>query len=114
MTPLLETHELAAGYGGPPVLEDVSFAAVAGERIGVLGPNGGGKSTLFRVLLGDENPDGVYHHAIRPLASSFKRAAFSFDSQSDVPVRLMIGVRARIGWYEPQSRDGVQRCQIDG
>ena len=44
---------VAAGYGGAPVLTDVSFALNAGERIGVLGPNGGGKTTLFRVLLGE-------------------------------------------------------------
>jgi ABC-type Mn2+/Zn2+ transport system ATPase subunit len=50
---LLAVDGLAAGYGGPPVLTDVSFALARGERIGVLGPNGGGKSTLFRVLLGD-------------------------------------------------------------
>ena len=43
-----------AGYaGGPPVLRDVSFALRTGERVGLLGPNGGGKTTLFRVLLGE-------------------------------------------------------------
>ena len=35
------------------MISDVTFEVRAGERIGVLGPNGGGKSTLFRVLLGD-------------------------------------------------------------
>ena len=39
-----------------PVLSDVSFALHAGERMGVLGPNGGGKTTLFRVLLGELAP----------------------------------------------------------
>ena len=38
------------------MLTDVSFALHAGERIGVLGPNGGGKTTLFRVLLGELAP----------------------------------------------------------
>jgi ABC-type Mn2+/Zn2+ transport system ATPase subunit len=50
---LLRVDGLAAGYGGQPVLEGVSFALERGERIGVLGPNGGGKSTLFRALLGE-------------------------------------------------------------
>ncbi len=49
---LVETDGLAAAYGTQVVLEDVAFALRRGERIGVLGPNGGGKSTLFRVLLG--------------------------------------------------------------
>jgi len=52
-TPLVRADGVAAGYGGAPVLTDVSFALNAGERIGVLGPNGGGKTTLFRVLLGE-------------------------------------------------------------
>ncbi|HEY1369594.1 MAG TPA: metal ABC transporter ATP-binding protein [Gaiellaceae bacterium] len=53
MSVLVAAHNLAVGYGGPPVLEDVSFELRAGERTGVLGPNGGGKSTLFRALLGE-------------------------------------------------------------
>jgi ABC-type Mn2+/Zn2+ transport system ATPase subunit len=52
---LLQADGLAAGYGGPPVLTGVSFTARAGQRIAVLGPNGGGKTTLFRTLL-DELP----------------------------------------------------------
>jgi ABC-type Mn2+/Zn2+ transport system ATPase subunit len=50
---LLHVDAVGAGYGGPPVIQDVTFEIGAGERVGVLGPNGGGKSTLFRVLLGE-------------------------------------------------------------
>jgi ABC-type Mn2+/Zn2+ transport system ATPase subunit len=49
---LVDVDGLAAAYGAQAVLENVSFELRAGERIAVLGPNGGGKSTLFRVLLG--------------------------------------------------------------
>jgi ABC-type Mn2+/Zn2+ transport system ATPase subunit len=55
-TALVRADDLAAGYGGAPVLSGVSFALLAGQRIGVLGPNGGGKTTLFRVLLGELAP----------------------------------------------------------
>jgi ABC-type Mn2+/Zn2+ transport system ATPase subunit len=54
--PLLEVEGLSAGYGGAPALEGVAFDLKRGERIGVLGPNGGGKTTLFRVLLGELPP----------------------------------------------------------
>ena len=53
---LVRAEALAAGYGAAPVLTEVSFALHAGERMGVLGPNGGGKTTLFRVLLGELAP----------------------------------------------------------
>jgi len=47
---------LAAAYDGAPVLTDVSFRAAPGQSVCVLGPNGGGKTTLFRVLLGELDP----------------------------------------------------------
>ena len=52
MSAALEVQGLAAGYGGQPVLSGVSFAAEAGSSVCVLGPNGGGKTTLFRALIG--------------------------------------------------------------
>jgi ABC-type Mn2+/Zn2+ transport system ATPase subunit len=53
---LLRADGVTAGYGGPPVIREVTFEIGAGERVGILGPNGGGKSTLFRVLLGELTP----------------------------------------------------------
>ena len=50
----LEVAGLSASYGsGPPALHDVSFSADGGHAVAVLGPNGGGKTTLFRALLGE-------------------------------------------------------------
>jgi iron complex transport system ATP-binding protein len=49
---LVELAEVEAGYAGTPVLRGVSLTIRAGEGWAVLGPNGGGKSTLVRVVLG--------------------------------------------------------------
>jgi len=46
----------SAGNGGALVLEDVSFSVRCGEFVCVVGPNGGGKSTLLKLLLGLEKP----------------------------------------------------------
>jgi zinc transport system ATP-binding protein len=50
--PLIAARGLALGYGGEPVIRDVSFAVRAGEYWCWIGPNGCGKSTLLRGLLG--------------------------------------------------------------
>jgi ABC-type Mn2+/Zn2+ transport system ATPase subunit len=47
---------VALAYGARTVLRDVSFTVHAGRRVAVLGPNGGGKSTLFRALTGELRP----------------------------------------------------------
>ena len=50
--PTLEVRSLRSGYGRVPVLHDISFRIEGGETVGLIGPNGHGKSTLFRALSG--------------------------------------------------------------
>ena len=56
--PALEIKDLWFAYGGPHVLDQVNLTLPAGEFLAVLGPNGGGKSTLLRLLLGLVQPGG--------------------------------------------------------
>jgi manganese/iron transport system ATP-binding protein/manganese/zinc/iron transport system ATP- binding protein len=53
---LVRATGLAGGYGAGDVLRDVDFSVGAGRIVAVLGPNGGGKTTLFRALVGDLPP----------------------------------------------------------
>ena len=53
----LVANHISKSYGAHAVLEDVSLVVSAGERIGLVGPNGIGKSTLLRLLAGLEEPD---------------------------------------------------------
>ena len=54
---VVEAEHLACQVGGKRILSDFSLTVMRGDRIGVLGPNGCGKSTLIRVLLGRLQPD---------------------------------------------------------
>ncbi|MBI5210161.1 MAG: ABC-F family ATP-binding cassette domain-containing protein [Elusimicrobia bacterium] len=54
---LLSCQGLGKSYGARPLFENLSFGLGEGERAGLIGPNGGGKSTLLRILAGQESPD---------------------------------------------------------
>jgi branched-chain amino acid transport system ATP-binding protein len=49
---VLGAEGVTAGYGGPPVIEDISLAVHAGRITAIVGPNGAGKSTLLKALIG--------------------------------------------------------------
>ncbi len=52
MTPALELRGLAAGYGPSRVLHGVDLTLSPGERVGLVGLNGHGKTTLLRAIVG--------------------------------------------------------------
>ncbi|MBR4592335.1 MAG: metal ABC transporter ATP-binding protein [Elusimicrobiaceae bacterium] len=58
MRPVLEASHLNFAYVHVPVLENISFTIEAGDYVGLIGPNGGGKTTLLKVLLGLEKGTG--------------------------------------------------------
>jgi ABC-type Mn2+/Zn2+ transport system ATPase subunit len=97
-------EDLSAGYGGPPVLRNVSFAVDPGRTVCVLGPNGGGKTTLFRALLGELKPDsGAVRVAGRPAyVAQTERTRLDFPVDA-LDVALM-GSLARGRWWLPPGR----------
>jgi len=59
---MLTVHALSKSYGIETIFHDVTFNLNAGERLGLVGPNGCGKTTLLRILAGQEHLDsGSYH-----------------------------------------------------
>lgn len=56
MEEVIRIENLWAGYENDIVLEDINFSAFKNDFIGLIGPNGGGKTTLMRVLLGIIRP----------------------------------------------------------
>ena len=54
---MLTAHHLTKSYGIQPILQDISFSIRAGDRIGLIGPNACGKTTLLRILSASETPD---------------------------------------------------------
>jgi ABC-type Mn2+/Zn2+ transport system ATPase subunit len=102
----IEARGLAVGYDGSPALRDVTFGARAGERIGVLGPNGGGKTTLFRALLGELEPmAGKLRVASRcATVPQTERSRLDYPV-SALDVALMGTIPLRGWWRHPRRRE---------
>jgi ATP-binding cassette subfamily F protein 3 len=54
---MISIENLSKSYGGHVLFDQVSFQLNPRERLGVVGPNGHGKTTLFKMLIGEEQPD---------------------------------------------------------
>lgn len=105
MTAGLRVSDLAGGYGGDVLaLRDVSFTLPPGTITAVLGPNGGGKTTLFRALLG-ELP---VHRGEIALAQAPAYVPQTDRTRLDYPVSaldvVLMGAYARTPWYRRIAR----------
>jgi ABC-type Mn2+/Zn2+ transport system ATPase subunit len=108
MTVPIHFDHVSVGYGKRPILTDVDFTVPEGDFLGVVGPNGSGKTTILRALLG----------TLRPLAGEVRLAPglrFGYVPQRDqvdygFPLKVvdvvMMGRYDRIGLgRRPAARD---------
>ena len=54
--PYIELDNVSFGYDDTPVIENLSFVVHKGDYLGIIGPNGGGKTTLIKIILGLLHP----------------------------------------------------------
>ncbi len=102
---LLDVRGLEAGYvAGRPVLTGLEFSVSAGQSVAVLGPNGGGKTTLFRALL-EETPQ---RHGEISLAGDVAYVPQTERSRLDFPADalevVLMGTYGRLPWYRRVGR----------
>ncbi|MCP5419104.1 MAG: ABC transporter ATP-binding protein [Gammaproteobacteria bacterium] len=114
----LAVSELAFGYGGKTIGSDVSFSLAAGEVLCLLGPNGGGKTTLFKTLLGLLKMHGgsitvegrdIRHWSRRRLAQVLAYVPQAHNAYFPFTVldTVLMGRTARLGLFSTPSRRDV-------
>ncbi|MFJ6436240.1 ABC-F family ATP-binding cassette domain-containing protein [Streptomyces sp. NPDC091416] len=81
-TPALLAHDLVRTFGARRVLDGVSLTASPGHRVGLIGENGVGKSTLLRLLAGADAPESG--SVTRPADVGFLHQEMAFDAGSTI------------------------------
>jgi ABC-type Mn2+/Zn2+ transport system ATPase subunit len=102
--PVLHADDLSVGYDGTPALEGVTFDVFPGDRVGVIGPNGGGKTTLFRAIVRELLPlSGTMDvHGRCGVVPQTQRSRLDYPV-SALDVALM-GTLSRLPWWRRPGR----------
>lgn len=104
----LRAAGLSVRLGGRPILIDVDLDLHAGEWLGVIGPNGGGKSTLLRALAGLVPSAGertlADGQAVRPTVVALMPQSPVLPVGMTVVEYVLVGRTAHLGWLGRESR----------
>ncbi len=96
--PLLSARDLRLAYGAQTLLDGASLAAGRGEKVGLVGRNGCGKSSLLRILAGSTPPDAGEVSVRRGLRVGLLPQEFALDEAATVRSNIAAGAADLIGW----------------
>jgi ATP-binding cassette subfamily F protein 3 len=76
---MLNIHNLSVSFGGSFLFEEVTFRLGSGDRVGLVGKNGAGKSTMLKILAGDFKPDSGQIATEKEVKIGFLRQDIDFE-----------------------------------
>ena len=76
---MLNIHNLSVSFGGTFLFEEVTFRLGSGDRVGLVGKNGAGKSTMLKILAGDFKPDSGQIATEKEVKIGFLRQDIDFE-----------------------------------
>jgi zinc transport system ATP-binding protein len=118
-TSVITVEKVWFGYSsGVPVLQDISFTVEQGEFVGIIGPNGGGKTTLLKLLLGFITPwEGTIsilgkNPTSYPNSIAYVPQAMHFDKLFPISVMdLVLGGRlSKLPWWGSFSKEDREKA----
>ncbi len=95
---LLSVSELRLSYGRQTLLDGVSLAVGAGEKVGLVGRNGCGKTSLLRILAGENQPDAGEISRRRNLRTGYLPQEFELDGGRTVLQNIKAGAADVVDW----------------
>ena len=113
---VIEVEGLMKVFGDRLLFDNVSFTVPKGAIVGIIGANGMGKSTLFRLLMGDEQPDGGSVTVGETVQLGYvDQSRDDLDGSKTVWEEVSDGLDIiRIGTYEVPSRSYIGRFNFKG
>ena len=113
---VIEVEGLMKVFGDRLLFDNVSFTVSKGAIVGIIGANGMGKSTLFRLLMGDEQPDGGSVTVGETVQLGYvDQSRDDLDGSKTVWEEVSDGLDIiRIGTYEVPSRSYIGRFNFKG
>ncbi len=112
--PIVILENIYTGYGTKPVLEKVNLRIEANDFIGVLGPNGGGKTTLMKLILGLLNPYSgkVSFPSGRPPTGYLPQVS-QIDKSFPITVKELVssGIKDKNPWFPHLGTSQRKRLQ---
>jgi ABC transport system ATP-binding/permease protein len=106
---LINLKDVEKGFGSRRVLAGITLGVAAGERIGIVGENGGGKSTLLRLIAGAERPDAGAVTRAGDVEVALLSQREDLDEQASVR-EVLVGDRTEHEW----AADRALRNVLDG
>lgn len=118
--PIIEVQDLSYAYQETSVLKNVNFSIFSGEFLGIIGPNGGGKTTLLRLLMGFLKPTsgsirifGTPPNQRTNYHISYVPQILRFDKQFPISVLelVLMGRLCHLPWYGRFSKNDVEAAK---
>jgi ATP-binding cassette subfamily F protein uup len=89
---VIEAKEITFGFEDGPIVEDFSTLVMRGDKVGVIGPNGIGKTTLLKILLGETAPqEGTLRHGTHLEIAYFDQLHAQLDGEKTLIENLGLG-----------------------